>query len=263
MASNPPQKVKLPPNQQESYRIKGGSSTITKKLTSFLGPNELFLNHTVSKVEANTSKVLIHTNKQQFEADTVICTIPPKVAVNTIQYAPQLPQNLISVANNTHTWMEESIKFSVVYKIPFWKKEGLSGTVFSNTGPFSELYEHSNFEETAFALMGFLNTSLVNESTKDREQKVISRLKQFFGEEAASYISYEELLWSNEQQTHFDTKKYITPHQNNGDLIYQGSFLGKKLIFAGTETSKEFGGYMEGAVRRAYEIMNYSNESQY
>jgi monoamine oxidase len=41
--------------------------------------------------------------------------------INSILFEPNLPENIIQL-NKTHTWMGESIKFSVEYKTPFGKK---------------------------------------------------------------------------------------------------------------------------------------------
>ena len=46
------------------------------------------------------------------------------------------------------------------------------------------------------------------------------------------------------------------PHQNNGHPSLHDSYMNGKLLFSGTETATEFGGYMEGAVISAYKILD-------
>ncbi|CAL2076195.1 flavin monoamine oxidase family protein [Tenacibaculum sp. 190524A05c] len=254
MSANPPQRFKLPPNQEISYRIDGGTSALLDKLSNEL-QRCILLNEKVSDINSSGDKILVKTTNSTYYCDTVISTLPPKLLVNSIQFSPELPSDVIQIANKTHTWMRDSIKFSVVYDTPFWRKNGLSGVAFSNVGPFTELYDHSNASDNGFALMGFLNGALAPLSLEQRKQKVIDQLIKFFGEEATQHISYEEKVWRNEELSTFPDNQFIMPHQHNGHSIYQKSFLNGQLLISGSETSKEFGGYMEGAVRRAFNIV--------
>ena len=103
--------------------------------------------------------------------------------MNSVAFASKLDTNLIQIANNTHTWLKDATKFAVVYKTAFWKEKGLSGVGFSNVDPFTEIHDHSNFENDHFVLMGFLNPSLTNKSQSDREENIREQLFKFFGEE--------------------------------------------------------------------------------
>jgi hypothetical protein len=42
--------------------------------------------------------------------------------INSILFEPNLPEKYNQLANKTHTWMGESIKFSVEYKTPGKKR---------------------------------------------------------------------------------------------------------------------------------------------
>jgi len=48
----------------------------------------------------------------------------------------------------------------------------------------------------------------------------------------------------------------VIPHQNNGHKLFQKALYNNRLYLAGTETSSEFYGYMEGAVRAANRVVN-------
>jgi monoamine oxidase len=256
-----PQRFQLPKNQEISYRIIGGTKMILEKLINLISDDELYLNEKVIKISDHTNTVHIKTENSDFDADIVISTIPPQLLINTIQFYPELDNELIKIANNTHTWMKDSIKFAVVYKNPFWREKGLSGTGFSNTGPFTELYDHSNFKNNSFALMGFLNNNLISDNKNEREEKVKTQLEKFFGPQGKEYLSYEEKIWHEEELTNFKNNHYINPHHNNGHSVYQNSFLNNKLIIGGTETSEKFGGYMEGAIIRGNQIVNNLNNN--
>lgn len=252
---NAPQRFQVPKNQEISYRIVGGTHTILEKLATNFSEDEIELNQKVFKIKETENAIKVRTKKSEFSADVVISTIPPQVFINTVDIHPSLDEKVIQIAKNTHTWMKDSIKFAIVYKTPFWKDKGLSGVGFSNVGPFTEIYDHSNFENNHFALMGFLNVSLSNETKTFREEKVQNQLFKFFGDDGNKYLSYEEKVWTKEKLTNFENDKFITPHFNNGNAMYQKEFLNGKFIIAGSETSPSFGGYMEGAIFRGNQIV--------
>ncbi len=253
--SNLPQRFLLPKNQEISYRIAGGTATILEKLSEGFSDEELLLNQKIIKINDDKTSIKVITEDSGFIADIVISTIPPQLLVNSVEFSPELDSNLIQVTNNTHTWMKDSIKFVVVYKTPFWKENGLSGVGFSNIGPFTEIYDHSDFENNHFTLMGFLNGKLINETKLSREEKVMEQLYKFFGEEGKNYISYQEKVWSNDKLLNFKNDRFINSHFNNGHQIYQQKYLNGKLIIAGSETSPSYGGYMEGAIYRGNQIV--------
>ncbi|MDX6747738.1 FAD-dependent oxidoreductase [Polaribacter sp. PL03] len=253
-ANNLPQRFKVPKNQEISYRIIGGTATILEELAKDFSEDEILLNKKVLNIDDTEASIKVSTEKSVFIADVVISTIPPQLLVNSVSFSSELDSNLIKIANNTHTWMKDSIKFAMVYKTSFWKEQGLSGVGFSNVGPFTEMYDHSNFENNRFSLMGFLNGALVNESKETREKKIQEQLFKFFGEDGLNYLSYEEKVWNKENLLNFENGTYINPHFNNGHSVYQKEFLKGKFIIAGSETSTSYGGYMEGAIYRGNEI---------
>ena len=249
--NQPAQEIDIPANESPSYRIQGGTSYLIQKLASKLDDSAIQLNTVVTKIEETAEGIRITAHKEVWEAQYVVSTLPPNLFVNSIQCTPSLPEELIGLAKQTHTWMGESIKFGVSYAQPFWREKGYSGAFFSNQGPITELYDHSNVEEDRFALKGFLAPSFAQDTTAVRKVKVLSQLTQVFGPEAANYQSYDECLWRNEAHTFMPPDNFLMPHQNNGHALYQKAYLNNRLFIAGAETSARFGGYMEGAVQSA------------
>jgi monoamine oxidase len=74
--------------------------------------------------------------------------------INSILFEPNLPENIIQLANKTHTWMGESIKFSVEYKTPFGKKR-LFWNLIQPSQYYSRMYDHSTADNSGFALKDF------------------------------------------------------------------------------------------------------------
>ncbi len=256
MSANLPQRFKMPQNQEISYRIVGGTSTILNKLAANLSRKELENNQKVITINETDNSIEVITENSEFMADLVVSTIPPNLLVNSIDFSSELDPELLQVANNTHTWMNDSMKFALIYTTPFWKEKGLSGVGFSNVGPFTELYDHSDAYDKTFALMGFLNGGLVNETKDYREQLIKNQLVKFFGNDGKNYLSYEEKVWSKETLLNSDYSDSLSPHENNGHLIYQKHYLKGKFIVAGSETSPSYGGYMEGAIYRGNQIVS-------
>lgn len=246
----PPQEVHIP-SQPQSYRITGGTTHLLEKLASVLTSDELVLNQQLKSIDFSEEKVRAKTTSLTHEADAIVVTIPPALFIKDVTLNPELETSFVEIAQNTHTWMKDSIKVAVTYQYPFWKKEGFSGTVYSNVGPIMEFYDHTDAANSKFALCGFLNGGLSQFSKDEREQKVKLQLHKIFGEAGVNFISYEETLWMNEPFTALPSNQFIHAHQNNGHEVFQQPLFDGKLLLAGTETSPQSGGYMEGAVRAA------------
>ncbi|MGB5171182.1 flavin monoamine oxidase family protein [Eudoraea sp.] len=245
-SNNAAQAIELP-NQEPSYRIVGGTGQLIKRLFKELDEKDVILNQAVRKLTLQNNNLLVETDKT-YKAKHVIITVPPKIWAHHISFEPKLPINTMAIAKETHTWMEDSIKVAFVYNQAFWKTKKLSGALFSNSGPLIEFYDHSNKEETAFALCGFLHPAYKKLTEDERKLRVLNQLKEVFGNEALNFTDYFELIWSLENQTFFPSNPPLFPHQNNGNSLFQETYLKGRLLFSGTESSPHFGGYMEGAV---------------
>ncbi|MDB4534530.1 FAD-dependent oxidoreductase [Vicingaceae bacterium] len=243
---SPVQLVQIP-SQSPSYRISGGSLTLINSLIDKLDETDILLNQSVKHIKINTNSIQVNSD-EAFECNSIVLAIPPKLWSKKIAFDPVLPTNLMNVATQTQTWMEDSIKVALTYDQPFWKKENLSGTLFSNIGPITEFYDHSNHNKSRYALCGFMNTDLNKSSYTDRRKVVIKQLINIFGQRAAEYNDYEECIWSNEENTFEYSENFLIPHQNNGNPIFNNSVFNGKVLISSTESASNFPGYMEGAV---------------
>ena len=254
-----PQQIQIP-EQSPSYRISGGTSQIITSLLNKIDKESVFFNQTVKTITIHNKSILIEASTT-FEADLIVLSIPPKLWSYNIEFSPKLPNNLQTIAQNTHTWMEESIKVAIVYNSPFWRQRGFSGSLFSNSGPITEFYDHSNADNSKYALCGFINPNLKNNTKIERKQSVLSQLKSIFGDEALHMLEYHEFVWSEDLNTYFPSNQFIFPHQNNGNIIFSDTLFDNRLLFSGTEVSPHYGGYMEGAVFIANETARKIKET--
>lgn len=246
------QKFELSPDNQDSFRVASGTSTIIEKLKSSIDQSQIYKNQKVESIEyQKETGFLVKSTNGIFESEIVISTLPPKTLVSTINISPKLPQSLINCAQNTHTWMSDSTRFGIRYETNFWKKSGNSGTVFSEKGPIVESYDHSNYDDRYFAIGGFLKSNLYALSKTERQELVINQLVNYYGEVARKFISYSEYVWKTDPLISPEGQNPTFPRQNNGDPKYQESYFENSFFIAGTETSAQFSGYMEGSIRSA------------
>ncbi|MEN2280893.1 NAD(P)/FAD-dependent oxidoreductase [Algoriphagus sp. SE2] len=244
--TSPTESVQIP-IQAPSYRISGGTSNLIHTLYQKLDENDIILNQSIKQIKSLGDSIQVITDKV-YVGSQVVVAIPPKLWAKRILFEPNLPADLIQIAQQTHTWMEDSIKIALTYKDPFWEAEGRSATLFSNAGPITELYDHCNSERTKFALCGFINSSFHQLDVAERRALVIAQIKSVFGPKAEDFLEYQECVWSMEENTFEASDIPHFPHQNNGNQVFRHSYFGDKLLFSSSESASEFPGYMDGAV---------------
>ncbi len=251
-----PEQFTMPETDEPSYRIAGGTSVLTDTLINTIGAQQVVYNCPVHKVKDHQSYIEVSSaNGQTFKCKTLIVTIPPYLLhAQNIIFEPALPAHLTTVMQSTHTWMSEAIKFAVEYERPFWREKGSSGTIFSHAGIAQEIYDHTNYAESHFALKGFIYNDAHALPKAEREQRLIKQLIRLLGQEAAHYLSYTEKVWREDEYTHANYSAFVMPHQHNGHPVYSAPFMQNKLYIAGTESSPHYGGYMEGAVYSALAV---------
>lgn len=260
ISTSPPQLVKLPPNDEPSYRIQGGSGRLIQQLLAAISLNDVHLNQVVQSVEKTAQEIVVKTQNKIFTTRYVISTLPPNLAVSSIQFQPNLPTDLTQLARQTHTWMGESIKVALTYKTPFWRAKNSGSTIFSNVGPIPEMYDHSNYEDNFYALKGFLNGTYFSLTKEERLALILKQLTKYYGAQVQDFIEYEEAVWRQEPFTFAPYDQHILPHQNNGHPHYRQPLWEGQLWLTGSETAAQFPGYMDGAVRSAQYVTQQIRE---
>lgn len=255
ISTSPPQLAQLPPNDEPSFRIAGGSSTLIQGLAAELMDTQLSFNEKVEAVQLKGEGLEVRSSNKTYAADYVISTLPPKLLFSKVQL-PSLPEELKQVAQDTHTWMGESIKVGLRYAKPFWRSDRTSGTIFSNVGPVSEMYDHADYEDQTYALKGFMNGSYHSATLEFRRDLILKQLEKYFGPVVQDYLTYEEKVWSKEAFTFVPYEGYILPHQNNGHTAFRKAYLEGRFFIAGSETAQHHPGYMDGAVSSAHWVFS-------
>jgi len=203
ISTSPPQIVQLPDNEQPSYRIKGGSIALIRRLAGEIKDYcPIHMEQPVIAIEEVGEEMLVRTSTREIRCSKVVSTLPPYLLLNTVKFTSELPIELKNVMTQTHTWMGDSIKVGLHYWEPFWRSGNLSGTIFSNVGgtifsnvgPIPEMYDHADFEDKRFALKGFLNGVYHTVSKEERLGMILKQLRKYYGSQVDDFVEYLSLL---------------------------------------------------------------------
>ena len=242
----------------EEYRFIGGAQEVSGRLANELNESgeRILLDSPVSRVVQDEGSVVVETDRLSVEARAVIVTVPPALR-GYIHYEPALP-----AAHNGLTQrmpMGAVIKCHAVYDTPFWRESGLNGRAKSDAGPCKLTVDNSPPDGGAGVLTGFILGRDAREwgrrSIGERQQAVLECFARYFGDRALAPLAYEELDWAEEVYSRGGYAGAPVP----GALLDYGPTLREpfgRIHWAGAETSPDWSGYMEGAIRSGERAAN-------
>ena len=228
-------------------RMVGGLDMLVQALFSKLDAQKIYKNEQVEKVSYENYTIKVKTSTQEYRADYVLSTLAPRLAYESIEYEPALDSKIEKKLLDTPTWMGNISKCVIEFEEAFWKYEGLSGFIYSPLGPLGEIHDASTADKAA--LFGFVYSK---SSTADIIEDVKAQMLRLFGHKAKSITNIYFTNWKNERfsSSTYDSKA-LSSHPDYGLTL---SSFNDKLIFMGTETSFDNGGYLEGAIASALEV---------
>lgn len=226
----------------------GGVHQISRLIADEID-ERLHLNAPVDAVEWRAGAVTVHSGAGTFTARKAIVAVPPTL-LTRIQFSPALPQP--KVAAHDRLFMGSSIKFWILYKSPFWRRMGLNGTILRDDVPTTPVMDVSPPGQDHGLLVGFFDGKHAIQhadlSVKDRRAIVLRMLAEHFGPEALEPLDYVDHDWTSEEWSGGCYGAYAPP----GIYARYGEELRRPLgplHWAGTETSPEWTGYIEGAIQ--------------
>ena len=236
-------------------KFKGGMQQIAARLADELG-GAVVLGAPVRRIVQDDDGVRVESDKGVIEARFVIVATPPGPSIR-IEYRPHLPAAHDMLRQRMA--MGAIIKAAVAYETPFWREAGFSGQVATDDDTLGIVMDDTQ-DVAPPVLLCFIEgrqaVALSGQTKEARRKKVVASLVRFFGEAAASPIGYDDNDWLTEPWTH----GYVGA-MPPGAMTRYGHALREpfgRIHWAGSETSAEWQGYIEGAllsgVRAADEV---------
>jgi monoamine oxidase len=232
---------------QES-RLEGGSQHLASRLAEQLG-DVVRLGSPVRAIRQDDRGVEVTYNGGVVEAGRAVVAIPPTLA-GRIRYSPALPPLRDQLTQQVP--MGYVIKVQIAYPEPFWRAEGLSGSVFSLDDEVSVIFDNSPPDLSCGVLLGFLEGAHARLAGRlppqERKELILSVFAKFFGSRAANSDEYVEKDWATEEWS----RGCYGGRFGTGVWTGYGEALREavgRIHWAGTETAEIWNGYMDGAVR--------------
>jgi monoamine oxidase len=233
----------------EAFRVREGAQEIARRLAERLG-GKIRFGEPVRTIAQDAGGVTVETDAAALRCRRAAVCVPPPAA-RQIGYAPALPEARARLLADAQ--MGATVKFHAVYPHPFWRDRGLSGQSIASSGTIGLTYDNSPDDGTGRGvLVGFAVGDAARElgrlGSSGQERELLSSLGRLFGPSGAAPEAIAIKDWGAEEWTggcypgHFPV---------GGWTSYGRAFREPcgRIHWAGTETSGEWHGYMEGALR--------------
>jgi monoamine oxidase len=235
----------------QQWRIDGGAHLLCEALAGRLGPR-VRVGQPVCAIEQDADAVVVHCGpgsdgaRSQHRADRVIVAVPPRLA-QRIEYRPALHAPRATTATGPGC----AIKVHLSYPGPLWREHGLSGWSVSECGPLLSTVDDSPPDGSAGVLTGFVTGAAASafgalSPARQREAALAHTARLFPQLPPPTRCTVSD--WPAEQYS----KGCYAALFGRGDWSRLGPTLTRphgRIHWAGTETSLEFFGLMEGAIR--------------
>lgn len=245
-------------NGAQATRIVGGMQPVASLLSASL---DVRLTHAVRRIENGERGVIVHHDGDggSLRAERVIIAIPPKL-VPEIRFEPQLQGRRAELVKSMP--MGAVIKHTAVYDKPFWRDEGLSGMVVSDTGPIHVVFDNSLPDGEHGILIGFSEAEearkLASLREDERRDAAVACFTRYFGDRAQKPVAYVDHVWEHDPWSGGCYGAFMPP----GVWTKLGTSIREpqgRIHWAGTETATVWNGYIDGAIssgkRAAAEIL--------
>ena len=232
----------------QQRRMVGGTQQVPIRVAAQLG-SRVMLGQPVRRVLQSSATVEVVTDSLTVRGKRAILAMSPSLA-GRVDFEPALPELRDQLMQRIP--MGALMKADVVYDRPFWRDQGLNGTVISDTDPCNITFDSSPPEGSPGVILAFIGGDAARfwgaKSIAERRNAVISNMVDYFGAQAASPRGYFDTDWTNEVWSRGCPVGILQA----GTLTGYGPVLRPpvgNIHWAGTETSTYWNGYMDGAVR--------------
>ncbi|MUL64646.1 amine oxidase [Mycobacterium sp. CBMA 234] len=240
----------------QQWRIEGGAHQLCAALARRLGERVL-LGHPVCVIDQSSGDVVVQSisdvdgHRTEFLADEVIVAVPPLLA-QRIAFCPTLGAPRATKVTGRGC----AVKVHLGYPAPIWREFGLSGWSMSSDGPLLSTVDDSPADASAGVLTGFVTGAAASAfsalSEHEQQEAALAHVARLFPQ-LPRPTSCAVTDWLSEKYS----KGCYAALFGAGDWLELGPNLTSphhRLHWAGTETSSEFFGLMEGAIRSGHRV---------
>ena len=231
-------------------RIHGGAHQVCERLAARLGAR-VRLNRPVRAIYQDARAATGYADGETYRCDAIVVAVPPLLA-QAIDYRPLRPAPRATDATGRGC----AVKVQLVYPAPHWRDRGLSGWSVSSTGPLLSTVDDSPPDGEVGVLTGFVTGAEAYRfaalPAAAQRTQVLSQVAQLFPHLPAP-IGCHVGDWVSERYSRGCYAAVFGP----GDWMRLGPGLRAahgRVHWAGTETSTEYFGLMEGAIRSGHRV---------
>ncbi|MCS7028014.1 MAG: FAD-dependent oxidoreductase [Bacteroidia bacterium] len=237
------------PDNEMDFKITGGNSKLTEAFIQKIGPQNIKLEHVITKIEQGKFGVKVTCNNNAtFIADVAICTLPT-YAISKIEWIPPLPENKQKAI--------QSLQYARIYKNQllfaerFWQRENfamvtdLLGHYFFHT---TQKQNHSHGVLTSYST-GDKAMTLGSLSESLRKTLLENDVNTMLGtnQKVQKYVGY---YWGSDKFTQGAYAIYGKDQWYTIRPVLKKPF--ENVLFAG-EHLADWQGFMEGAINTGEE----------
>ncbi|MGC8517965.1 MAG: flavin monoamine oxidase family protein [Steroidobacteraceae bacterium] len=257
-AGSAPMRMRGYVSEPAALRLFGGMQSLVDALVARHDPRKMFTQRPVRALRQAGARIEIGSEgpggRREMSADEVWLALPPRLAIQDLQFVPELPAALRRQWSATPTWMAPHAKYVALYEHPFWREQGLSGEARSLLGPLGEIHDAS-LPGGGAALFGFFALPAhMRRNAPEAALRGVCReqLARLFGPTAAAPVADFIKDWALEPLTATEADRIIpqahaeAPLATTSDGPWQGRLRG-----IASEWSAQFPGYLAGAVDAA------------
>lgn len=229
-------------------RVVGGMQPVAEQLAALLPDGTVQLGSIVRQVTQDDGGVVVVASDGRTRASRVILALPPTLTAR-IDFDPPLPARRDQLVQ--HMPQGSVIKFHVLYDGPWWRADGLSGTVLSPEEPIGVTFDCTPPAGSPGLITGFFEgpaaVAAGLRTPAERRDIVVGVLARTLGARAHDILDYVDLDWSAEPFTRGCYGAHLPP----GAWTVYGPALREpvgRIHWAGTETAERWTGYIDGAL---------------
>lgn len=235
----------------QQWRIDGGAHLLCLALVERLG-ERVRLRRPVCAINQDANEVVVQCVSEgkgalsEFRADRVVVAVPPVLA-QRIEFRPGLRAPRATAATGSGC----AVKVHLSYPAPMWRECGLSGWSMSTNGPLLSTVDDSPPDGSAGILTGFVTGAAASTfsglSPAEQRDAALAHTRRLFPQ-LPPPTRCMVTDWLAEKYSRGCYAALFGP----GDWARLGPTLTAphgRVHWAGTETSLEFFGLMEGAIR--------------